>query len=469
MNASLASPTEYAIYLRKSVMDLDDPDALARHERTLRRLVKRASGVVREVFCDPDKSASKEKVLRPDFERLLVELPTFGGLAAMDLDRVTRNSPKLESVIAVFDAHPHLRFLVDDEERSPDLGTPHGRNEARRMVIRANDEALQIARRMRNTHTDLREQAEPHIGVPGFGMATRTEVDKRQAGLIADAARDVLAGMSTNAIAKAWRDAEVTTPRGKQWTGMQVTRMLRSPRMAGYRVHKGERYRLEESGEWARCGPVFIDEATWEAVVAELDRRAADKTPRRTRRGYLLSGFLTCGVCAGSMTGNVWPDGERYSYTCNKGCVGIAGHRLDEYVEDLLLGRWANAGALDLEEAEGPDAAERERLEALNADLMAAVGAGMLALDDVMTQVAQNRKAIDVIKAEERAHARHRARREAASTNPVERWHALKVEGDLERRLIMVGEEIEHLVIKPARGSGRRWDEDRVGIVWVPV
>lgn len=458
--------SELLIYLRKSEMDRKDPDALARHERTLRRLARREGCTVGGVYVDADITASKDNVRRPGFERLLADLPASGGLLAMDLDRVTRASKTMERLIDVFESAPHLRFVVAEKERSPNLGTPEGRNQARGMVIKANDETLQTARRMRDMHEDLREQAEPHTGVPGFGMATAKKADPKQVKLIRDAARDVLAGMSVNAVAKAWREAGVKTPRGKEWTGSQMTTMLRSPRMAGYRVHHGDRYRREDTGEWAKCGPEILDEATWQAVVKELARRAEAKEPRRTRRTYVLSGFCACGVCAGPMSGNVWSDGVRYSYTCsNRGCVGIAGHRLDAYLEGVLLRRWAGADSLVVEQ-DGPDVPERERLEALNGNLMAAVSAGTLALDDVMGEVAKNRKAIDAIRAEERAHARQRARRDVAGANPVERWHALKAEGDIERMLVMVRQEMDHLVIQPAQGTGRRWDEDRVKIVW---
>jgi DNA invertase Pin-like site-specific DNA recombinase len=470
----MTEPTVYAMYLRKSEMDVkweqknpDGEDPLARHERKLRRLAKQNGGVVGEVFADPDKSASKENVYREDFERMLLALPKFGGLLAMDVDRVARASKPFERVIDAFEAAPHLKFLVADKARSPDLGSPEGRNAARTLVIRANDEALQIARRMREMHEDLREEAQPHVGVPGFGMASRTTVDTVQRGLIRAAAKDVLTGISPNTIAAQWRANGVKTPRGKEWTGHQVARMLRSPRLAGYRVHKGDRYRLDETGEYARCGPELLDEATWEAVCVELDRQAGTRTPQREARSYLLSGIASCGVCTAFLVGNVWPgDGSRYSYKCNAGCLSIAGHRLDAYVERLLLDRWAEAGVETLADEPSVDTEERKRLENLNRKMMAKVNAGTLDLDDVTGAVAENRATIDTLKAAERAAARRKARRRL-EVGPAEEWAKHKAADDLQRLRGMVAEEFEHLVIEPRGARGRSFDEGRVRPGWL--
>ena len=467
----MSDPTAYAMYLRKSEMEvkweIKNPggeDPLAKHRRTLTRLAKRNGGTVAEVFADPDKSASKEKVFRPDLERLLVELPRFGGLLAMDIDRVTRNSPVMERVIKVFEANPHLKFLTVDPVRNPDLSTPEGRNTARTLVIRANDESLQTARRMRDMHEDLREEAKPHVGVPGFGMADRTHEDPVQMELIRSAARDVLAGMSVNAIAAQWRAAGVKTPRGADWTGMQVARMLVTPRMAGYRVHKGERYKLAETGEWAMCGPVFLDEDVWLAVCEELGKR--EKGPHRRPRAYLLSGVCTCGVCSALMSGNVWADGVRYNYRCPKGCVGIAGHHLDGHIEKLLLRRWATAKAAVVEPPVSAGKVEIEWLEGLNADLMARVRAKELALDDAMPTVAENRAQIETLKAANRKAAKARAKAKLA--DPATEWARLKKLGAVDRLRLMVTDEIDHLVVQPApEGMKRQWDKDRAQVGWV--
>jgi site-specific DNA recombinase len=466
-------PTVYAMYLRKSEMDVkwqqknpDGEDPLARHERKLRRLVKANNGIVGEVFADPDISASKEDVPRPDFERMLVELPKFGGLLAMDIDRISRNSPKLEALIRVFKANPHLKFLVPDRERNPDLTTPEGQNEARELVISANKEALQIARRAREMHEDLREMAQPHTGVSGFGMANRSEADPRQSAMIAQGARDILAGICTNTIAKEWNKAGVTTPRGKQWSGNQITKMYRSPRMAGFRVSKNDRYRLEDTGQWAMCGPVFISEATWEAVVAELDRRAEAKTPRRASGKFLLSGFAVCGVCGGPLRGNVKPEPGRYAYNCRAGCVGIAGHRVDAFVERVLLKRWADVASTPVKVGEWTGADELHRLEKLNQDLMEMVRNGDMDIADVMPTVSANRKAIGELQASERAYVKREAQR-AAVADPIAEWKRYRAAGDYERMLAAVKREILHIVIQPSGRYGRQWNEARVGITWV--
>ena len=53
------------------------------------------------------------------------------------------------------------------------------------------------------------------------------------------AAVDVLAGKSIQAVARGWNAVGLTGTLGKPWSAQNVRRMLVRPRYAGLRVHQG--------------------------------------------------------------------------------------------------------------------------------------------------------------------------------------------------------------------------------------
>lgn len=155
---------------------------------------------------------------------------------------------------------------------------------------------------------------------------------------ILEAAERVLAGESVWSICTDWNKADVPTVTGKAWTVQTLTSILTSPRIAGFRTHRGT---VVGMGQWKR----IVDEDRHDALVAALAPR---KSKPRNGRTYPLVGFLVCGKCGGPLRSLTRENGGR-SYACRKGpgmggCGGIRiqANGLEAYVRDLICGMLAD-------------------------------------------------------------------------------------------------------------------------------
>jgi len=155
---------------------------------------------------------------------------------------------------------------------------------------------------------------------------------------IEEAAARVLAGESVWSICTDWNSSGVPTVTGKAWTVQTLTSILTSPRIAGFRTHRGQ---VVGVGQWKR----IVDEDRHDALVAALAPR---KSKPRKGRTYPLVGFLVCGKCGGPLRSLTRENGGR-SYACRKGpgmggCGGIRiqANGLEAYVRDLICGMLAD-------------------------------------------------------------------------------------------------------------------------------
>jgi hypothetical protein len=117
-----------------------------------------------------------------------------------------------------------------------------------------------------------------------------------------------------------------------------VARVLRSPRNAGLREHRGE---VVGPADW----PALVPEQTWRAACSVLE------DPERARTPYghtLLGGLALCAVCEGRVEGTRRNGRDYPTYRC---AVGRHVHRradkVDDYVGRIVVGR------LSLEDARG--------------------------------------------------------------------------------------------------------------------
>lgn len=110
-----------AIYARISS---DDGTALgvARQVDDCRREVERHGWEVAEVYTDNDVSASRSKVVRPAYQRMLEDVRAghLGAITVWDVDRLTRTPRELEDIITFADEHNLKLASVGGEI---DLGT----------------------------------------------------------------------------------------------------------------------------------------------------------------------------------------------------------------------------------------------------------------------------------------------------------------------------------------------------------
>jgi site-specific DNA recombinase len=429
--------------------------------------------VLEPPYLDDDRSAYSGRH-RPAYERLLsdVRAGKVQAIVAWAADRLTRTPTENEDLIVLAETY---RVELATVTGPVDLATPAGRLHFRQLGIIARFESEHRGDRVAAWHDRVAAKGGWHGGPRPFGYryapAGGLELDEAEAAEIRRAAGEVLAGASLWAITRAWRERGIVRPTsGKPFTVTQLDQLLRSERLAGWRVHRGDRYRAT----W----PAILDDAQHEAITALLDSRG--RSGRRPRR-LLLSGILRCGRCDKPMRGTpiVGRRGQREpGYRCDEqagGCGRI--HRLarplDDFVAEAVLVALATP-------------ALRERLERQQTDQVARDLAGAINADRARLGALRDQLADGVIEAPDFAHAKRRitdrmalAQAELARLSGrgalaglpdaydalAEAWAGY----DLDRRRRIIGAVVADLVCKPV-GRGVRFDPEQadrhLAITW---
>lgn len=476
------SSTDAAIYTRISQDTEGLERGVERQEQDCRDLADRLGLTVVDVFSDNDIGAStrSRKKRRPAYERMLEDARAgrFGVILAYSNSRLTRRPLELEDLIALHERHGvELRTVVSGDDN---LSTADGRMVAR---IKASVDAAEVERtaeRVARAHLQMAQSGEPVGGTRPFGW----DPDKRtlhpvEAGLVRDAAEAILAGVTAVTIAKDWNRIGVPTTRGNAWSGEAVKQVLRSPRVAGWRVHR-EGIARGCDGEPVRGRyDAILDDSVWRAVVVALRQpEKRSRVPRKGRRTSLLGGVLRCGVCGGPMwSGRVgWQRGGQtymtHVYRCDAKSRdasadhgnAVSGEPLDELVGQRIVELSELVREIDPAPAGADErlAAIHEEISAINdliADVMAAFRerrlSGSVVFDNVTTMEARR----DELAAERDALEASPARREPVS---AQSWAGY----DVDRRRALVERLAEAVYVhKPDRRTNR-FDPERVEIVW---
>ncbi len=235
-------------------------------------------------------------------------------------------------------------------------------------------------------HDDRRAAGLPATGWPGFGHIRacgcgpksgrcaspnhdRWIADKKEATIIRDAARRLIAGStSLSRIAEEWQAKGYVTRLGnKTWRLTSLRKVLVAPRLAGILVHNGK-----EQGRSDAIEPIF-DEATFRRLVGVLNRR--NHGPRSHRAKQLLTGLLVCGVCGNTLNSN-WKKGSHGQnnlrvYGCrNDGQCNIKAEAVERvYVEKMFERLSDDRFTAALERVDNESERLRSELEAEDAEL----------------------------------------------------------------------------------------------------
>ena len=144
------------------------------------------------------------------------------------------------------------------------------------------------------------------LSIPfGYRMTSRGQpaqpVDEETA-LIKRMVESFLSGRTYQSIADLANSSGVPPRRAKQWTIEAVRRIINNPFYAGHtvfgrlRLVDGKRIPAPPSQWVTGVGqhvPIY-DDATWQAILAELERRAGLRSRQAT---YALTGLLVCAEC----------------------------------------------------------------------------------------------------------------------------------------------------------------------------
>ncbi len=437
----------------------DDAEQLGlgvgRQQDDTRKLVDLRGWTLADTYLDNDVSAYKPTVIRPDFERMLVDLEagTIQGIAVYDVDRLARQPADLERIINIYDRKPLVFATVQGDI---DLSTPDGRTMARVMVAFANKASMDTARRVARQKLEKATNGLGFSNYRPFGWnEDRLTLNEPEAEILRQAACDVLSGTGLFVICGRLNRQGIRTVRGNIWKTHAMRRVLRAPRIAGFAVYQGEL--LTDSagnpvrGKWE---PI-LDEATWRAVDSILGNT---KSRVERKPGGLLTNIARCGKCGCGMT--VARKKGTFYYICRSpdsgGCsgVGISGPRLETQIKDLLFA-YLNK---EIETAQ-PVWDGQARLDEVNAkitELMEEYHAG-LSGRIVFPMIRRLEDERNDLQTEQASFTKIKARKQITLTGE---WDDL----DLYQQRAVIQSVIEAVVIRPTGRTGL-YDPSRVDVI----
>ncbi|MGW2184711.1 recombinase family protein [Streptomyces sp. NPDC001719] len=337
-------------------------------------------------YTDNDKSASKESVIRDDFEQLVNDLgagttpegyPIHGVMAVND-DRLYRRPSDWERYLKAFTSQEGR--VYHDSNGVQDLYAEGFEIKGLVGVAMSLSETRKKQRRSRNSHRSRAVRGQSVSAWRPFGWEDdKITLRPKEAEAIRQAVEDVIAGASISEVTRQWKEAEFITSRGNLFQYQTVKQVLMNARLCGYREIKGELVRDGDDqpivGEWK----AIISPKEWFAVTAKIRERGRGKgipTGGLVHK-YLLTGILRCGAqlddgstCNNKMIGIKANDWLKYkhAYYCKKtvdgGCNKTykRGDKTDKHVEDLVIAKlMAEAEAAT---SEVPEWGKAEDLEA---------------------------------------------------------------------------------------------------------
>lgn len=343
-----------AIYARISKDPTGHALGVERQEALCRELASEQGWEVVETFVDNDLSAYSGAP-RPAYDAMLeaMEAGVIEAVVVVDQDRLTRHTRELEEFIELAE---DLGVALANVSGDVDLSSSDGRFKARIMGAVARQESERKSERIKRQRDQAAAKGLPASGRRAFGYEPGgMQIREDEAKLIRDAAARVLEGESISQIAREWNNKGYRTVQaGSRWTTPRVSELLRSPRPAGLRQHRGE---IVGEAAW----PAIIDRDTHERLNAMSKARGGGRPPVT-----LLSGVLVCGLCKEPMnaTTTTMKQGRRSIYRCHAtagtdrcGRISIDAEGADGWISDAVLHRIENGGlAKALEAASGYDA-----------------------------------------------------------------------------------------------------------------
>lgn len=308
-------------YLRKSTADAGR--SVARQERDWLADCDRENLTPGRAWCDPDLSASRyARKTRPDYTALLKHISS-GHCRMLSLWETSRGSREMGPWVALLDLCREKGTLIRVFGGDPETYDPR-RQRDREALMRegmiSERESEVIAQRARDGARDLAVRGKP----PGPLMYGYTRVyderghlveqvlDSDRADLVRRLAKDTMRGVSLNSQAQSLNRRGILSPKGGQWTGHGIARLLLNPGYAAKRVHNG----------------VVVSDGLWPALLSEDEQcrlRALLRAPGRRHHqdsalAHELSGAAVCGCCGG-----VLRTLRSTRYVCHRrGCGGVS-------------------------------------------------------------------------------------------------------------------------------------------------
>ncbi len=310
-----------AIYARKSTDETsksDDTRSCARQVQRAREYAARRGWRVDDRYVFQDEAVSgAEFRRRPGLNKLLESLrpkPRFRALVISEPSRLGREQIETAYVLKqIVDEGVRVFAYLDDKEIT--IGSALEKFVASVQHFAAESEREQASKRVRDKMKQLAEQGR-------YARDHQRVVKPSEASTIRKIFKRRAEGAGYFKIAQELTRDKVPSPSGaKPWWGSQIGSVLRNETYAGVTVW-GRRRRTKRRGTLAieRAAPEsmvrmpapalrIVTDAQWRAAQA-VNEAATERTwrspdgrlkSRPTESKHLLTPFLACGVCGGSM------------------------------------------------------------------------------------------------------------------------------------------------------------------------
>jgi hypothetical protein len=308
--------------------------------------------------------------------------------------------------------------------------------------------------------------------VTKLGILGNQVIDESEACEIRRVATEVLAGVSMASIIRDLNERGVVSTKGNQWSAFTLKQVLLNPRLAGFRVHRGEIMVDPKTQEFVRgLWDPILDVETYSALEDKLLEQSQEGRSEAHRQ-YLLSGILRCWECQGPLHGNARSEVHFY-YACKSrgysngrvGCgkVSVSGVAVDELIVAALKARMPT----DIGDLPDQGTWPREHeITAVQGKIKTLVREFPDAQGDLGPRIlaeltALNEKAED-LRLERNKWVRARSAAQKRVAVGPETWDQLT----LAERRAYASAELSAIYVRPATKRGNRLDPARLAPVW---
>jgi site-specific DNA recombinase len=374
-----------ALYLRMSLDATGEGLGIERQRAECEQVARIKGWQVVETYTDNSISASKIKVVRPAYERLLRDLEAgkFEAVICYDLDRLTRQPRQLEDWIDIARERDIALVTANGEA---DLTTDSGRMFAGIKIQFARAEVERKGERQRVAAKQRAQMGKVPKGTRLLGYETDGAVVPAESKIVRKIFEMFLKGENIKEICEFLNLNNVPARKtDKGWDSATVRGILTNFRYAGISTYRIQERREDGTRYWARyeagqgSWKPIVDEQKFRLVQTKLSNPSRKTNHIGHARKYLGSSLYRCGFelkkgahCDRPLRVN----GK--SYWCPE---GEHTHRLaswiDDYVCDIIearlqkpkvLGTFHVANNSELEEIESETNELLTRLEVYESD-----------------------------------------------------------------------------------------------------
>jgi DNA invertase Pin-like site-specific DNA recombinase len=357
-----------------------------------------------ETYTDNSFSASKAKVIRPAYERLMNDLDQgkFEAVICYDLDRLTRQPRQLEDWIDLARERDIALVTANGEA---DLTTDNGRMFAGVKIQFARAEVERKGERQRVAARQRAQLGRVPKGTRLLGYDKNGLIVPDEANIVRKIFEMFLKGENIKEICDYLTGKEIPTRQhGKKWDSATVRGILTNFRYAAISTYRIQERKEDGSRFWARYETgkgnwkPIIDEHKFRLVQAKLANPARKTNHIGHARKFLGSSLYQCGFETGEGVYCGRPlrvNGK--SYWCPE---GQHTHRLaewiDNYVSDIIEARLSKPKLI--EGFETANNAQLETLENTTQELLARLETVELDYDEGTIDGSRYKSASDKLK-----------------------------------------------------------------------